>query len=99
MKKYYYIWKGQNATIGTPHPQTGLLNMYGDLIAFSSKKKRDRFYNEYYDNNPSVRLYKCSRTTCREYFLGWSVREMNEYIDHIVDDYVDNAYNDFNEWV
>lgn len=73
MKKYFYIWKGQNATCGRPNPLTGRLNMYGDLLAFTSKSKRDQFYNEYYDNNPSVKLYKCNKKSARKFFLGMPV--------------------------
>lgn len=46
MKKYL-AWIGQNATTGTPHPQTGRLSMYGDLVVFYSKQERDSFCNEY----------------------------------------------------
>jgi hypothetical protein len=90
----YYIFKGQHATCGTPHMTTGLLSTYGDLIAFSTKEKRDSFFKEYYDyNNPSTVLTKCTANTCRKFFLGMSWHNMREYIDMYVDICVDDVYH------
>jgi hypothetical protein len=92
--KFYYIFKGQNATCGTPHKTTGLMNMHGDLIAFSTEEKRDAFFNGYYDyNNPSTVLTKCTANTCRRFFLGMSWVQQKEYIDMHVDACVDDVYH------
>tara|TARA_R110000851_G_scaffold217502_1_gene370463 strand:+ start:864 stop:1169 length:306 start_codon:yes stop_codon:yes gene_type:complete len=95
MKKYY-VFKGLNSTCGTPHPSTGLFNIYGDLIAFTSKVERDHFFDDYFDcNNHRLSLAKCSATTCRQFFLGMSVHQMREHIEMIVDAEADEVYNNW----
>tara|TARA_R110000772_G_scaffold137964_1_gene246912 strand:- start:277 stop:573 length:297 start_codon:yes stop_codon:yes gene_type:complete len=92
----YYVFKSQNATCGTPHPKTGLLNTYGDLIAFTTKGKRDHFFDEYWDcNNIWTQLIKCNTATCRQFFLGMSVHHMREHIEMVVDAAADEACNNW----
>ena len=92
----YYIFKGQSATCGTPHPSTGRCNTYGDLIAFTSKDKRDHFFDEYYDhNNPSTLLTKCGKSTYRQFFLGMSVYQMQVYVNGHVNAAADETYNNW----
>jgi hypothetical protein len=80
--QYYYIFKGQNATSGKAHNQTGLLSMYGDLIAFTSKIKKKTFIEEYRSNNPSEKIWSCTENTCRRFFLGSTMNEMYELINY-----------------
>ena len=89
--KNFYIFMGQNATCGTPHPVTGNLNMHGDLIAFSTKEKRDHFFDEYNPNRAGIELTKCTDKTCRKFFRGMTVYHMQENIRYI-DQCVDEAY-------
>tara|TARA_R110000787_G_scaffold238697_1_gene344917 strand:- start:5 stop:301 length:297 start_codon:yes stop_codon:yes gene_type:complete len=92
----YYIFKGLNATCGAPHSTTGLLNTYGDLIAFTSKDKRDHFFDEYYDhNNPSTVMIKCGKSTYRQFFLGMSVYQMQVYVNGHVNAAADETYNNW----
>ena len=93
MTTYYLAFKGQNATTGTPNLSTGMCSMYGDLIAFSSKRKRDRYVAEYYDNNPSVFVAAVSKKQARDYCLGLSMHDYNEYI-RFVELNADECYYD-----
>lgn len=92
--KLYYAHVGQNATIGSPHPITGLLSRYGYCVAFNSKKNRDTFVDEFHC--PSSR-YKCVKTSisgARQYFLGMSVAEYRQYMEEIHPMDHDEQYND-----
>ncbi len=78
----YYINIGQNMSVGTPNAMTGRMSMYGDLIAFRSKKERDVFF----DNKilePSETMEKCSKTSARKFNMGMTIREFDEYIEII----------------
>ena len=77
-KGYFYAWVGQNATTGTPHPQTGRMTMYGNYLKFSTRKARDKFVNEFYSNNPSEFAVKCNVQSGRQYCLGWSIETYYE---------------------
>ena len=94
--KNYYTFLGQNATTGAPHPITGRLSMYGDLIAFSSMKKRDHFVAEYYDQcNPSKTATKTNKHNAKsDYCAGMSKYNYDEYLKY-VDLAVDEHYNSF----
>ena len=93
----YYAFKGQNASCGKPNQTTGLYNTYGDLIAFSSKEKRDYFVENYYGNNPSEFVVSANKKQARGYCLGMSVRNYEEYL-HYVDSNVDELYTDLVEF-
>lgn len=97
MSKYFYAFKGQNATTGTPNIKTGLMSYYGDIITFSSRAKRDRFFDEYYSNNPSEYVAKCNKSTARQYCLGMSVYDFNEYmryVESLADEHYESYFND-----
>ena len=82
--KNYYVFKGQNDTCGAPNRLTGLMSVHGDIIAFSTKEKRDRYYNEYYSqNNPSEFVRKCNKFTARSYCLGQSTYSFSDYMKYV----------------
>jgi hypothetical protein len=96
--KYFYCFVGQvNTTFGKPHKVTGRHNLHGDLVAFTSRAKRDKFYNEYYCTNGSINTYKTNKRDAKvDYFGGLSQREFDEYlfyIDHQVDEKYNNYFN------
>lgn len=90
----YYCFKGQNATTGSPNTQTGCMSMYGDILAFSTKQKRDKFVAEYYGNNPSVFVRKCNKKTARGYCLGMSMYTFKEYMQYVLQ----NADEDYDSY-
>ena len=82
MATYYYAFKGQNATWGSPNPKTGRCNTFGELKAFTTRAKRD----EYCDN---IRLdgyefaRKCNKKTARGFFLGMSVASYEDMLSYL----------------
>jgi len=93
--RYYYVFKGQKATIGAPHPQTGNRNIYGELIAFTTRAKRETYYDEYY-RRPSEFVQKCNKKTARQFFLGVSVAVYGDCVREANLD-ADAEYNDYFE--
>ena len=79
VNRYYWVWVGQNATIGQPNPITGKMSMYGNFICFSTKQMRDDYYTNWRSDNPSEFIKKCTPATGRKYKLGSSV--FNYYQD------------------
>lgn len=92
--RYFYAFKGQNATCGSTNERTGRKSTYGDVIAFSTRARRDSYVAAYFDNNADVFVKSCNKGTARQYTLGMSVGAHNEYMAH-VDYNVDEAYNEY----
>jgi len=94
--KISYCFLGQNATTGTPNRLTGKMSMYGELVAFSCREKRDQFVNEYYDqSNPSIQAYKTNKSDAKsDYFAGLSKYVFDQYLSE-VDSCVDESYNSY----
>lgn len=80
----FFVWVGQNATIGTPHRQTGCMSMYGDFIAFSSKDQRDEYHDNFRSNGYDY-CKKCTGNTGRKYKLGLSVCDYWYHIAHVME--------------
>ena len=92
----FFAFIGQNASTGTPHPQTGNYSQYGDIIAFSTIEKRDEFVDEYYNqNNPSEYAEKCNRSSARGYCLGMSVADFNDYVIDQAISCIDEHYDSY----
>lgn len=70
--QYHYVFVGQNATTGQPHPITGKLSNYGGFIAFKNKADAKRYANEFYSNNPSEFAVAGTANTLRKYKQGVS---------------------------
>ena len=69
--------------------------MYGDLVAFSTRKKRDHFVSEYYDQNFNLSSHKTNKHAAKsEYCAGMSKHTYGEYLQE-VDSQVDEKYNSF----
>ena len=96
-KTIYYVFKGQNATFGNPNLITGLRSTFGELISFSTMQKRDRFYNEYYDNNPGVFVIKCNKSSARQYMSGSTVQDYNEMLERCAQDADEYYYSYFGD--
>ena len=82
----FWVWIGQNATTGTPHPQTGNLSLYGDFKHFNTRKERDEFYDNYHHINN--RVYKCTVKTGRKFKLGCSVADYLEWLAMVKSGYI-----------
>ena len=87
MKKYYYLWIGQNASTGKPNKITGHYSNYGRIVKFSSKALRDEYVDQWRSNNPSEFIHKVSRKTARQYCLGDSMQNYLDYLDHYCHEY------------
>lgn len=94
--RYFYCFVGQTSTTcGTPHKITGRHDTYGDLIAFTSRAKRDKFYNEYYSSNGFASTHKTNKRDAKtKYFAGTTQREFDDHINYI-DMQADENYNDY----
>lgn len=93
MKKYL-AWIGQNATTGTPHPQTGRLSMCGELIQFDTKVNRDDFVDNFHCTyNPSKIAAKTNKQEAKsKYFAGMTQWAFDDYLYYLgepkhIDDY------------
>lgn len=69
-----FVFVGQNATTGSPHPITGNYSTYGGFIAFKNKADAKRYVSElslnsYYGEFAACGTYK----TLRKYKQGQSV--------------------------
>jgi hypothetical protein len=87
--KYYYVFIGQNATTGQPHPITGRSNIYGSFIAFKHKADAKRYVNEFYSGNYSEFAVAGTFNTLRKYKQGLSWYEYITYLlmlDYLVYD-------------
>jgi len=88
MKKSFLLWIGQNATTGRPNRLTGHYSNYGRFVKFNSISERSAFVDQWRSNNPSEFCKIVNRKTARQYCLGMSVRDYNEYIEYGVLDYL-----------
>ena len=80
--RIYYVWVGQRATTGTPNKNTGFYSIYGDVVAFDSERARDDYCNQYSERHNSYPV-PTNRTDARQYHLGMSVYDYNQYIDFL----------------
>lgn len=91
----FYAYRGENTSIGEPNKQTGLYSTYGDIIAFTTRAKRDRYVSEYSDSgNPSVYAKACTKHDTRGYCLGSTVRGFNDHLEYI-GSIADEHYNSY----
>jgi hypothetical protein len=71
--KYYYVFIGQNATTGQPHPITGMLSNYGHIISFKHKADALQYVNNFYSNNLSEFAVAGTAMSLRRFKRGMSV--------------------------
>ena len=81
MKKDYYVFVGQNATIGDPNPRTGMHSFWGCFYSFSSKQKRDEWVEENDSGYVSEICEAVTRRSGRKYDLGISIADYNYHLD------------------
>lgn len=94
--KLHYAFVGQlHTTSGTPHKTTGSYSRYGNIVAFSSRQKRDHFVNEYYDrSNPSTVAITTNYKSAKSlYCAGMTQKEYDSYMLEYVITEVDQSYN------
>lgn len=70
--QYHYVFIGQNATTGQPHPITGRMSNYGGFIAFKNKADAVRYANEFYSSNGLEFAVAGTVNTLRKYKRGMS---------------------------
>lgn len=92
--KYFYCFVGQtNTTWGKPHTATDRYDIWGDLVAFTSRAKRDRFYNEYYSSNGFESVHKTNKRDAKsKYFAGMSQLRFDDHMGY-VDMQADEKYD------
>lgn len=83
MDKRFFVWVGQNATTGNANKSTGRYSMFGDVLEFSTKEKRDEFVSDYYDPNNNEYAVAGGIKKMRGYCLGMTVDDFEEYIESI----------------
>jgi hypothetical protein len=83
---------GQNSYYGAPNKLTGNRSMYGEIHAFSTKEKREKYMTDYFYYDVDVIEKKCTRKTARNYCLGSTAQEFRDYMDSVDCD-VDQEYN------
>lgn len=88
----YYVFVGQlNTTSGRPHPTTGRYSIYGDLLAFSTRKQRDEFYNNFYSSNVFESCVKTNKNSARSrFFRGMTQIEFDDYLSYVANNMIAN---------
>ena len=76
--KYFYIFKGQRASIGTPNRITGRLSTYGRYYRFKSNADRQKYIDDY---RGSDFIAKVNKKSGRRYSLGCSVYAYEEDLE------------------
>lgn len=88
-KLKYYVFIGQNATTGTPNPNSGNLSVYGDLKSFHTLESRNEFFNNFHSNNSSMRIWKTNKQSARlKFFGGMTQNGYNDYLDQVRSGYI-----------
>ena len=77
--KTYLAWIGQDATFGSPHPQTGNHSYFGELFSFSSKSDRDLFCDTL-NHKHNAYPHKVTQREARNKHLGMSVEDYREVV-------------------
>jgi len=91
IKQQWYVFDGQNATTGTPNDRTGRMSYWGDLHAFSSKKKALDYVDAHDDNFQGQICAAGGRQTMRKYCLGLSLDHFDLYLKDQVSFRLDEA--------
>ena len=85
-KQQWYVFDGQNATTGNPHPHTGRMNIYGELSAVSSKKKAMDYVKAHGSAFQGQICVAGGKQTMRTYFLGLSLASFDRHLDMAISD-------------
>lgn len=79
----YLAWIGNKTTWGTPHPNTGRCNMFGELYTFETKKERDEYCNTYNVKYNTYPVPTNKKEAKAKYFAGYSQKTFDDYIEYI----------------
>jgi len=84
--KYYYAFKGQNASTGDPNPITGRMSFWGEILCFDSAKDRKKYIELKESCYAQDILVAGSKSSLRKYCLGMSVANYNDYLKDVTVD-------------
>lgn len=96
--KLHYAFIGQlHTTAGTANKRTGSYSKYGNIVAFSSRQKRDHFVSDYYNSsNPYyVAVATNYKTAKSKYCAGMTQKDYDDYMLNYVIANVDQEYDNY----
>lgn len=77
-----YVFVGQNATCGTPHPITKRMSTWGSIYKFDNRAEAEE-YAEHVDNGNFDQIIEVGgRRKMRQYRLGLSMYQFEQHLDH-----------------
>jgi hypothetical protein len=88
-----YVFVGENASCGTPHPVTGRMSTYGQIYRVDGTLRQAREWADYMDRyNTGGIIAVGGRGKMREYCRGSFVHHFNDDLE-----YAPTVYPDDNE--
>lgn len=90
-KKYTYIWIGQNATTGDPHPLTGYMSRYGHLYKVLKKEASEMLDILERKHYPNAQITKIGgKRTMRQFHRGISVSQFETELEYLPVEQLEN---------
>lgn len=78
-----FVFIGQNATCGNPHPVTGRMSTYGTIYRIAGTLREAREWADYRDNGYAQTVIAVGgRRKMREFCLGQTMRNFNDTLDY-----------------
>lgn len=83
-KREIFVFVGQNASTGTPNPNTGLMNFYGTVYRIDGTLKQAREWADdmYYKNTNQTISVAGGKRKMREFCLGQTMRNFEDYLSY-----------------
>ena len=85
-KQQWYVFDGQNATTGQPHPHTGRMNIFGDLSAANCKQEAMDYVKAHGSAFQGQICVAGGKQKMRKYFLGLSLESFERHLDMALSD-------------
>lgn len=78
-----YVFVGQNASTGSPNPNTGRMSFFGSIYAFKTRKDALDFADDHYSPYAQDIIAVGGVTTMRKYCQGSTVRNFKIDLDQV----------------
>lgn len=82
VKQSYFVFKGQNASTGTPNKNTGNMSFYGSVYRFKTKKRAVEWAEENDTGYTGCLVVSGTAKKMREYCLGSTMESFIDYLNY-----------------
>lgn len=86
MTKFTFLFDGQNASTGTPNKNTGRMSFYGSVHKFTNRAEAIEYAEKRDTGYSSCIVEIGGRQKMRQFCLGMTTRDFNEYLNFLVVD-------------